>query len=702
MTITTMEEGSSAPIVWADLYTTEMKLPVFPLKPRTKVPATPNGVKDAALDTGKFSWTNDSNIGVAVPSGFVVLDVDPRNGGAEGWARLLDDFPETATAHATAPVVRTGAGGLHVWFRLPENLAVKNGRLLGYEGIDVKVVGGYLVAPPSIHPDTGTRYEWEAMVDVRNAPPFPVGILDLLPQKREYRVKQTVVGNASDDRPGSLFNVQASWEEILTPHGWVCVGTDEQDEVFWLRPGGHSNWSASTNYEGSNLLYVFSTEAEPFEAETTYSKFAAYTLLNHDGDYSAAATELSRYVKQPPLDTVFATPFGQTAPATEEGPYDFTPAFPEDHFVSRYIDYATRQTDAALEYHEAAALFLLSTVAWGIRGRLSPFPGGLHLNLYLLLCGTTSRSRKSTSQRIARDLLDTVVPGSLLPARATTEAFLAAVAERDGGVSAWMPDEFGVTLSQVYQQSYLRGLEELLLTLYAGDEYRYERVSAAPVVVRRPYLGVFAAATPESVALAGPSATVGGLLPRFGIVLPATIPQARPAQAVEDLTELRTSLVDDLRAGLGIRMRIDSVRYDSQSLGILNIEEASLAARGTIAQRLPSMLYKVAALSALSDERTEVLVTDAVSATKVVARWAEGADRLQLHLRRKPQELEFESLLHRAMDILRELGGTSHRSQVARRLEVKKTMLDTIEATLADRGHIHVERGQEGITWRWS
>jgi putative DNA primase/helicase len=38
-------------------------------------------------------------------------------------------------------------------------------------------------------------------------------------------------------------------------------------------------------------LYVFSTSTV-FEAEKGYTKFSAYTLLNHNGDFSAAAREL--------------------------------------------------------------------------------------------------------------------------------------------------------------------------------------------------------------------------------------------------------------------------------------------------------------------------------------------------------------------------------------------------------------------------
>ena len=37
---------------------------------------------------------------------------------------------------------------------------------------------------------------------------------------------------------------------------------------------------------------VFSNNCDPFEAGSGYSKFAVFTLLNHDGSYSAAAQAL--------------------------------------------------------------------------------------------------------------------------------------------------------------------------------------------------------------------------------------------------------------------------------------------------------------------------------------------------------------------------------------------------------------------------
>jgi hypothetical protein len=64
--------------------------------------------------------------------------------------------------------------------------------------------------------------------------------------------------------------------------------------MYWRRPGKIGpGISATTNYGGSHLLYVFSTNAAPFEPDTAYTPFAAYALLEHRGDFTAAARALA-------------------------------------------------------------------------------------------------------------------------------------------------------------------------------------------------------------------------------------------------------------------------------------------------------------------------------------------------------------------------------------------------------------------------
>jgi hypothetical protein len=92
---------------------------------------------------------------------------------------------------------------------------------------------------------------------------------------------------ASDD-----FNLRATWGEVLEPHGWAVVG-QSGDVIHWRRPGKTDGVSATTNHAGLDLLHVFTSSSE-FESDRSYSKYAAYAILNQGGDFSAASKELAR------------------------------------------------------------------------------------------------------------------------------------------------------------------------------------------------------------------------------------------------------------------------------------------------------------------------------------------------------------------------------------------------------------------------
>ena len=131
---------------------------VLACQPRGKAPATKHGFKDATTQNSRIvpMWAanGSANVGIATGgvSGIVVLDVDPRNGGD---ASLL----ELERAHGSLPEtvsVSTGGGGRHFYFAAPKG-AVRSGVLA--DGLDFKADGGYVVAPPSMHPDGG-QYRW--------------------------------------------------------------------------------------------------------------------------------------------------------------------------------------------------------------------------------------------------------------------------------------------------------------------------------------------------------------------------------------------------------------------------------------------------------------------------------------------------------------------------------------------------------------
>jgi putative DNA primase/helicase len=108
-------------------------------------------------------------------------------------------------------------------------------------------------------------------------------------------------GHQAAGRPGDDYNTRFSWNDVLAPHGWQLV-TERQGVGYWQKPGASGKeHHATTNYKGSDCLYVFSPLTSlPHKQGLT--KFAAYTYLNHDGDFSAATKLLAAegYVSSPP------------------------------------------------------------------------------------------------------------------------------------------------------------------------------------------------------------------------------------------------------------------------------------------------------------------------------------------------------------------------------------------------------------------
>jgi hypothetical protein len=133
----------------------------------------PNGRNSATTDpeTIKRWWRQYPKANIGIPtgpeSGLVVVDLDPRNGGSV--EKLPGNLPLTLTA-------KTGGGGWHYYlvhpgdgFRFPKALP-------GCEGADLKVAGGYVLAPPSTHV-SGRRYSWEMPPETTLLAPCPEWLL---------------------------------------------------------------------------------------------------------------------------------------------------------------------------------------------------------------------------------------------------------------------------------------------------------------------------------------------------------------------------------------------------------------------------------------------------------------------------------------------------------------------------------------------
>lgn len=136
---------------------------VIPISPATKVPP-----KGFSLETFfrrlpteeeiEQWWRAMPRAGVGIVTGkvsnLIVLDVDTKKG-ADANA-IYETYP-------TGVVSRTGSGGGHFYYEYPSDrdhvpnvVGRENGKP---NGLDLRADGGYVVAPPTLHP-SGRRYEW--------------------------------------------------------------------------------------------------------------------------------------------------------------------------------------------------------------------------------------------------------------------------------------------------------------------------------------------------------------------------------------------------------------------------------------------------------------------------------------------------------------------------------------------------------------
>jgi putative DNA primase/helicase len=206
----------------------------------------------------------------------------------------------------TGYLEQSPSGGIHWLFRCPEisgntKLARRpNGDSSVKVLIDTRGEGGYVIIAPSsgrVHPSGRPYVLLRGGVDTIAAV-TPEERRSLFELARTFDLMSKVrveegpnhSANIPKGRRGDDFNARADWDQILEPHGWRLV-YKKNAVGYWRRPGKESGVSATTNWQGSELLYVFSTSTV-FEPERGYSKFSAQALLDHSGDFKAAAEAL--------------------------------------------------------------------------------------------------------------------------------------------------------------------------------------------------------------------------------------------------------------------------------------------------------------------------------------------------------------------------------------------------------------------------
>lgn len=212
----------------------------------------------------------------------------------------------------------------------------------------------------------------------------------------------------------------------------------------------------------------------------------------------------------------------------------------QSRFIEPYMNWFLGSTDAPVAFGEASALMCLSTIALGRR-----WLGGadkVNANLYMMLVGPSSRARKSTSIKRAREIIEEVNPGRVGPTDYTAEGLFKWMQEKDETTNksrtrlTLFASEFAADLAR--SAGYKNSFRDDLTNLYDG--YDIEKVRSGfgkNLQIIAPRVSVFAAVTYEALR----ANTTGtdwqtGFLMRFLYVTPVVWRELKviPADADHD------------------------------------------------------------------------------------------------------------------------------------------------------------------------
>lgn len=268
-------------------------------------------------DEGELKNLFPEGCGVAIVCGQISGGVEVFDFDAPHSFDLFMEDLEASGGHLEGwPIVKTPKGfGRHIYVR---RVAAGEGRKLarnevGETIIEIRGEGNYVLAPgcpPECHP-TQERYV-ELDVPVQHIPKEPIEealylLMVSCAKTQNRRVEEVSLQPQAiqkdplvAQRPGDAYSSRASWQEILDPHGWLEL-RKSRGVTIWQRPGkderdlgGSATSGFCSNEASGDLLYVFSSNAPPFESGRCYSKFTAKAMLDHAGDFRMLAKALAR------------------------------------------------------------------------------------------------------------------------------------------------------------------------------------------------------------------------------------------------------------------------------------------------------------------------------------------------------------------------------------------------------------------------
>lgn len=670
----------------ASYYRFQLGYSVIPLRPSTKIPAiawekfqksraTVGDIgawwsTDGTVLTDLQSKRNQSNNAIgeqgngianlAVVCGMisgklVVLDIDPRHGGSK---RAVEDTFGISLDNAVE--VQTGNDGWHLYYR--HTLDTPLPTMLLLPGVELRSESAIVVAPPSVHPETGREYVWADGAPTKDLPILPQAIQTFAVAKRKQLAgaAKEAVENFGVEPDATEIGMITS--EVLTALGDKVDAQFETIRAFMLGMfsrqvlGGvdRSGWS----YTLARLLIETGILASTDKRKIAVAIFGSAvhaSKFNHRSDGWADACRIVTRAITEDAEIAEYVQILTTAPETvtpevlgEEVSGTMMP-FPQRACVGLVGDIAkllAKTSEAPLSYLYHAALTAFSTLVSSyvtLNAQVSVKPA-----MYTVILGHSSSSRKSTSMRQVLQFFDSALGETFIPF--TYRGFFGSgegvlrklekqsVADTRGVArTMWNVDEFEELISRSAMEHSI--LAPLLQSLFEDNSFEYTSASKE-IKVTNAHISVLSSSTIDTFqSLWNKRLTEGGLLNRLWLVAPEPV---RRLSLPPDTGAEGDRLKEQLRQLVyEIQSRIPSIQVGGRTVALTNMyklpfsnqaadswndfymnelpqmqEEAEEAAR-----RLETYGLRLILLTALSKGELESITEDTVERVKHLLRY---------------------------------------------------------------------------------
>src|SRR4029077_18680735 len=154
-------------------------------------------------------------------------------------------------------------------------------------------------------------------------------------------------------------------------------------------------------------------------------------------------------------------------------------------FVDQYKEWATDATDAIPQFHELCAFILLSALC-ATSIKLKTSYGDMVPNLWGIILGDSTLSRKTTAMRMATDFIAELDRDIVLATDGSAEGLLSGLSQRPNRTSIFLKDEISGFFDSINRKDYLAGMPETLTALYDVPQFFTRRLRKEIISIINP------------------------------------------------------------------------------------------------------------------------------------------------------------------------------------------------------------------------